>query len=130
MNHFWEGDRVKDISTFIDANFNGHIGFLGGVSYIGDNRGLSVSVFKSQAMAIEAMKLRRNNVAAIIEPGNPTDLFAGKWWFSDNIPNGVFVNQWNTIVEVFIYHPDYEAVKSLLIETAKEITRRIDVLSD
>lgn len=130
MNHFWEGDRIKHISTINDAIFGSHPGFLGGIEYRGDTRGISVSVFKSQAMAIEAMELLRKNVAAVIEPGNPPDLFPGPWWFTDNIPNAVFVNQWNTIVDVFIYHPDYKAVENLLLETAKEIAGRVDAFSD
>jgi len=40
------------------------------------------------------------------------------------------VNQWNTIVEVYYYNPSFEEVKTLLLETAAEIARRIDSLSE
>ena len=130
VNHFWQNDSIKYISNFIDGIFNDHSGFLGGVRYSGDKNIIGVSVFKSQADAIDAMELRRNNVAAIIVPGNSDEVFKGKWWFTDNIPNAVFVNQWNTIAEVSAYHPDYEEVKTLLMETAAEIAQRIDSLSE
>lgn len=130
VNHFWQDDSIKHISNFIDGSFNDHSGFLGGISYLGEHKGVAVSVFKSQADAIDAMELRRNNVAAIIEPGNSTEVLKEKWWFSENIPNIVFFNQWNTIAEVYYYQPDYEEVKTILMETAAEIARRIDSLSD
>jgi hypothetical protein len=130
VNNFWQDDSIKHTSNYIDGSFNNHSNFLVGISYRGDIKGVGISVFKSQTDAIEAMKLRRNNVAAIIEPGNSSEIFKGKWWYTDNIPNAVFVNQWNTITEVSYYHLNYEEVRTSLMETAIEIARRIDSLSN
>ena len=104
VNHFWQGDSIKHISHFIDGNFNDYAGFLDGIKYSGDKKKVAVSVFQSQAAAIEAMELRRDNVAAVIEPGSSSENLKGKWWFGNNVLNYVFVNQWNTIIEVSYYH--------------------------
>lgn len=130
VNDFWQDDSIKHISDYMGAIFEDHSGFIEGVRYDGDKKEIGVSVFKSQTVAMEAMELRRNNVAAIIKEGEKHELIKGKWWFTDNIPNAVFANQWNTILEVSYYHPDYEQVETLLMETAAEIARRIDSLSN
>ena len=36
---------------------------------------------------------------------------------------------WNTIIEVRYIYSEYEEVKTLLLETAAEISERIDILS-
>ena len=130
VNHFWQDDSIKYTSNFIDGIFNDYSGFLGGVRYSGDKNIIGVSAFKSQANAIEAMDLRRNNVAAIILEGGKHELISGKWWFAKSPSNAVFVNQWNTIIEVAYYYPAYEELENILIETAAEIARRIDALSE
>jgi len=129
VNTFWQDDSVKHTSNFIDSYFNDHHAFLGGVQYSGDKNTIAVSVFKTQADAIQAMELRRNNVAAIINEGGKHELISGKWWLAKSPSNAVFVNQWNTIIETAYYYPAYEAVPNILIETVAAIGRRVDSLS-
>lgn len=129
VNNFWHDDSVKHTS-FMDGIFNDHPGFLGGVRYSGDKKGVAVSVFKSQADAIDAMELLRNNVAAIIIEGGKHELISGKWWHTKSPSNAVFVNQWNIIIEVDYCYPAYEEIPSILIETVAEIARRIEALSN
>jgi len=129
VDNFWIGDSIKHISDYICACFENHPGFINGVRYNGVNKNIGVSVFRSQAEAIQALEGRINTVACVIQPGVNNDILKGKWWFSDCIPNIVFVNQCNAIAEVSYYHSDYEQVKTLLMETAAEIARRVDFLS-
>ncbi len=130
VGSFWDDDSIKQISDYMGAYFVDHSGFLDGVGYYGDKNIIVVSVFKSQADAIEAMELRRNNVAAIIDEGGKHELIKGKWWFARDPYNAIFVNRLNTIIEAAYYYPSYEEIDNILIETAVEIARRIDSLSN
>ncbi|MBC8183120.1 hypothetical protein H8E88_18610 [candidate division KSB1 bacterium] len=130
VGSFWDDDSIKHISDYMGAYFVDHSGFLDGVGYYGDKNIIVVSVFKSQADAIQAMELRRNNVAAIIDEGGKHELINGKWWFAKGPSNAIFVNQLNTIMEVAYYYPAYDELEEILIETAVEIARRIDSLSN
>jgi hypothetical protein len=126
IGNFWDTDSLKYGSNpFVSCST-----YLAGVELRGNEKRIDVAVFKSQADAINCMEGRINTVANVIKPGTSNDILKGKWWFGDGIPNAVFVNQWNTIVEVCHYHPDYEGVKTLLMETAAEIARRVDSLSN
>lgn len=130
VGNFWDDDSIKHISDYTGAFFEDHSGFIDGVGYYGNKNIIVVCVFKSQADAIQAMELRRNNVAAIIDEGGKHELIKGKWWFARNPYNAVFVNQLNTIIEVAYYYLAYDELDSILIETAVEIAKRIDLLSN
>ena len=126
IDNFWDTDSLEyDDNLYFDYFSS----YMGGIELKGMKKRIVVSVFKSQRSAIRAMEGRRNMVAAVIVAGGKHELIKGKWWFTDNIPNGVFVNQWNTIVEVSYYHTDFEQIIAMLIVTAAEIARRIDSLS-
>jgi hypothetical protein len=129
VGNFWDDDSIKQISDYMGALFENHLGFIDGVRYDGVNKNIGISVFRSQTEAIQALEGRINTVACVIQQGANNDILKGKWWFSDCIPNIVFVNQHNTIAEVSYYIADYEQVKTLLMETAAEIARRVDFLS-
>lgn len=126
VNHFWDDDSIKYSSNpFVSCS-----AYLEGVELIGNKRGIGVAVFESQAKAINCMEGRINTVATVIRPGISNEILKGKWWFGDGIPNAVFVNQCNVIIEVAYYYPAYEEVENVLIETAAEISRRVDRLSN
>ncbi|MFZ5517615.1 MAG: hypothetical protein ACOY90_13290 [Candidatus Zhuqueibacterota bacterium] len=129
VGNFWGDDSLKHTSDFIDSYFNDYSEFLEGVQYSGDKNNIAVSVFKSQVDAIEAMELRKNNIATVVVEGEKHDLIKGKWWLAKSPANAVFLNQWNTIIETAYYYPAYEEVPNILIETAAEIASRIDSLS-
>ena len=84
---------------------------------------------KLKETAINAFESRIQNVACVILPYEQAGNIQGKWWYSDCIPNIVFVNRWNTIIEVFYYYTSYEEVEAILYDTAKEIMHRVDNLS-
>jgi len=128
VKNFWQDDSIKQISAY-KGMFADHPGFLAGIRCRGDKKGVIVYVFKSQADAIQAMEGRIKNVACVIQPGAGNEILKGKWWFSDCIPDIVFVCQWNTIIEVSCYSSDYAQVKALLMETAAEIAKRVDAKS-
>lgn len=130
IDNFWINDSIKHVSDFIDGIFNTHAEFIDGISYSGSKKMIAVSVFNSQDGAIEAMKERINNVAMMIVTGEDHALFSEQWWYGDGISSAVFVNQWNTIIETVHFHSDYEQVKTVLINTAAEIAKRIDSLSN
>jgi hypothetical protein len=87
-------------------------------------------VFNSQAAAIEAMVYRIINVVSIIVEGGKHELIKVKWWYTKNPFNAVFLNQHNTIIEVANYYADSNELDNMLVETAVEIARGVDALSD
>jgi len=106
------------------AIFEDYVGFIDGVRYEGDKNIIGVSVFKSQANAIKAMELLRNYVALIIIEGEKHQLISGKWWFTQNPANAVFLNQWNTIIEVAYYYPAYDEIPNILNEVQEYAIQR------
>ncbi len=132
IDNFWDNDSIKRVLNFTEgAIFNTHPAYLGGIRYEGEKNVISVTVFNSQADAIEAMELRRNNVAAIIDEGGKHELISGKWWFCDTPPYPIFLNKLNTIIElIYIYYPTYTENETVLIQIVIEIAQRIDFLSN
>lgn len=128
IKDFWNKELGIDTSSFMGAVFEDHSGFLGGQIIFNKNRTIRISVFKTQFDAIDAMEIRRNNVACVFVDGN-SNVIKGKWWYSICTPNVVVVNQLNTIMEIAIYQSDFKTVENSLITTANEVARRIDVLS-
>lgn len=128
VNTFWLDDAIKNISENNNALFKYYPGFIKGIRYSGDKKNIIVSVFSTQKVAIDAMEARINNVACVIltdTSSSMEDLF----WYSDCIPDIVFTNKWNTIIEVAYYHHNFEEIKEILYNTAIEISKRVDGLS-
>lgn len=127
---FWENSIFKIDDTFFpyiiypDENNKG-------VQYHSKNNGIDknigVSVFETQEKAIAGMKFRITDVSAVILEGTTKSNFQGEWWYNDG--SAIFVNQWNTIIEVTISISEYKDVEKELIETAAEIAKRVDKLS-
>ena len=132
IDSFWDDDSIKRVVDFTeDAIFNTHPAYLGGIRYEGEKNVITVTVFNSQVTSIEAMELRRNNVAAIINEGKKHDLLNGKWWFDDTPPYTIFLNKLNTIIELtYNYYPTYAENEIVLIQIVTEIAQRIDYLSN
>jgi len=131
-NNFWGNDSIKRILDFSeDAIFNTHPEYLGGSSYQGKKGSISVTVFTSQKASIEAMEYRRNNVASIIYEGKEKDSISEKWWYGQDFSNVIFLNKFNTIIEIaYNHYPSYPENKPVLILAANEIAEKIDELSE
>lgn len=131
IDDFWSDGIKIDTSFYMGANFENHSGFIEGIKlYSGNGKAIWVSVFKTKEDAINAMELRINNVACVIYNGNP-DEFESQWWYSDCMDYIIFVNQYNTIVEIdFSSNATFDLIKGILLEIAEEICKRIDKLSD
>ena len=133
---------LKDIEGFWDdtdtnIKISDSHGFFGYDSCLiearrcsGSEKGVVISVFTSKVNAIDAFEYRIQNVACIILPYNKDGDIEGKWWYSDCIPDIIFANQWNTIIEVFYYHVSYEEIEDIMYAAAKEIVQRVDSLSE
>lgn len=76
------------------------------------------------------MEGRINTVACVILLGESNDLIKSKWWYTDCIPNGIFVNQWNTIIELGYYHSDYSEIEDFVIQSAAFLVNKVDSLSE
>lgn len=131
IDEFW--DDELDIDTSFSggggALFDLHPGFLDGIGLYNNSQMVWVSVFSSKDTAIIAMESRIANVAAVIQEGTSNDI-SGKWWFLYEGRNyTVFVNQWNTIIEVMYFNADFEDVEDILYHVANELAGRIDDLS-
>jgi hypothetical protein len=108
--------------------FKGYYGYIDGIGYENEEKRIFVSVFESQGEALESMENRIKNVACIIEKGT-SDAVDDTWWFTECIPNIVFVNKFNTIIEVGYYHDNFNQIDDILYNTANEISKRVDELS-
>ena len=131
IDGFWDDDSI------IDTSFNGggalfklHPGFLEGISLWNEDKRVVISVFTTRDTAIIAMEFRINNVAGVIHEGT-SDEIKGTWWFyNDGWNSAVFVNQWNTIIEVVISGTNNEEVENILYSAANELAKRVDNLSE
>ena len=131
IDSFWVDQSNIDTSFSGGGGelFNLHPGFLEGIGLFNDNQMVWVSVFSSKDTAIIAMESRIADVAAVIQEGTSDDI-DGKWWFLYEGWNyAVFVNQWNTIIEVMYFNADFEDVEDILYHTANELADRVDALS-
>ena len=131
IDNFWSEGIDIDTSYYMGANFENHSGFIEGIRlYSGNGKAIWISVFKTKEDAINAMELRINDVACVINNGNP-DEFENQWWYSDCMDYLIFVNQYNTIVEIdFSSNATFDLIKGILLDIAEEINERIDKLSD
>ena len=131
IDNFWSEGIDIDTSYYMGANFENHSGFIEGMRlYSGNGKAIWISVFDTKEDAINAMELRINDVACIIYNGNP-DEFENQWWYSDCMDYFIFVNQYNTIVEIdFSSNATFDLVKGILFDVADEINERIDKLSE
>lgn len=124
MDGFWDNDSLKSSSNY----FNNSLGYLGGVELMDNGKRMGVAVFESQELALSSMERRIISVAGVIIPGETNEILKGKWWHSGDY-SYVFASQWNTIIEVGCLGFEYEVVKTLLLETAAEISDKIDSMS-
>jgi hypothetical protein len=121
---------AEELRTYVSP-FKYYSGYVDGIGYENimreenNGKGIFVSVFESQEKALECMQIRINTVSGIIERG-VTSKVDGIWWFSDNSLKTVFKNQWNTMIEVYCFAPDFE----ILYSTINEVSRKIDDLSE
>lgn len=131
IDNFWSEGLTIDTSFYMGANFENHNGFIEGIRlYSGNGKAIWVSVFNTQEDAIDAMESRINGVACVIIEGSE-DEFETKWWYSQCMDYFVFVNQYNTIVEIdFSSNAPFDLIKDILLEVATEINKRIDTMSD
>lgn len=131
IDNYWDEGIDIDTSFYMGANFENHPGFIEGIRFhSGNGKAIWVSVFKTKNDAINAMELRINDVACVINDGNQ-DEFENQWWFADCIIYMIFVNQYNTIVEIeFSSNATFDLIKVTLFDVAREINKRIDLLSN
>ena len=121
--------QINNISDYITANFNSHPNFLKAIRYSSNNKIIGVSVFKNRSDAISAMEERINTVACVILDGDSLLFNNKKWWKSDCIPDMIFLNQCNTIIEVGCYSENYQEIETFLIQSVNELANRVFKLS-
>lgn len=129
IDGFWEAGIDIDTSYFMGSIFENFTGFIDGIRLSGGEKSVGVSVFGTQEIAINAIQALIGDVACIIEEGT-SDEIKDTWWFSDCIPDIVFVSKLNTIIQVSIYSLDFSAVEDTLYQTANEISSRVFKLSE
>jgi hypothetical protein len=127
IRNFWE-EGIK-IDTMSYHYFKCEISFQNALVLQNKKlQDITVSVFQSRRDAVRAQENRRNSVAGIFYRGSQ-DIIKGNWWYMENMPSIVVVQKLNTLIEVG-NHSDFDTVKDTLYNTAREIARRIEVLSD
>ena len=130
IDNFWSKEIDIDTSYYMGANFKNHSGFIEGIRlHSGNGKAIWISIFKTKEDAINAMELRINDVACIIKNGDQ-DEFENKWWYSECVDYYIFVNQYNTIVQIdFPSNATFDLIKDNLLDIAKDINNKIDKLS-
>lgn len=132
IDGFWQD--VSSIDTSFRGGggslFNSYPGFLDGIGLFDDNNAIWISVFANQDTAINAMESRIANVAVVIQEGTSDEIDGSWWFFDDGWNSAVFVNQWNTIIEVILFNTEFTNVENILYSTANELADRVDDLSD
>lgn len=157
LENFWTSDTIR-ISDYVSGDYEEYPGYLSGIRYsVKKGNVLSVSVFKTQQIAIEAMNNHIKVVSALLFPGDSygdwdeetyewfRDQFwskdtqkriKDKWWWGVYIGMGVqqryiSINKWNTIIHAGNYHDDFSDSARVHIEDAAiEIARRVEALSE
>jgi len=128
IGDFWQDDSIQIISSN-QNDFKEHQGYLKSIKLSSTKKSIAVSVFQSQNIAIEAMETLQKETANIIT-GKEHELISGKWWYIYwSSFYAIFINQWNTIIEVSYNHKSDEEVKDYIIKIALEIATRIDKLA-
>jgi|GEM_PF-7052870 len=128
VGEFWNNDKPEAHQDL--GNFQRAPAFLGGSSFRGKNKAITVVVFRSEAEAVKAMEALRADVASVIQQGETNEFSGRKWWFTSGIPNAVFVNHQNTIVTVSCYQPSLAESGALLRKTAASIIDRIEITAE
>lgn len=126
---FWENEKIDTLNHPSGVLFSILESFKGGITYktIPLTKSISVSVFESDSTAVSAMEFRIKNVSGIIKEGN-SDIIKELWWQSIDSPfPAIFVNKYNTIIELSLYE---EFDEEIVYETANQIVLEIDQLSD
>lgn len=131
LTDFW--GEIIEIDTFYrnSSSIQNDTNFIGGVRFNCKNAGQYIEfyVFKSKDAALKDMSVTINTVACIIQEGK-SDKVQGDWWYTECIPNSVFVSKWNTIIKVSYGAGDFESVQDLLYETVNEILERMDKIDN
>jgi hypothetical protein len=122
VSDFWVKDSLKTYNSYFDF-FPGYLADKGLENKI---QGINVAVFESKEIALESMKIRIEIVAGIIKIGNIDDS-TEIWWYGEDV---VFRNQYNTIIEVFYYHSNFNEIKPLLLSVTRDVANNIVNLSD
>jgi hypothetical protein len=148
VGDFWKDDTSIVREDSPGGNFSREKAYLRSLGYRGKNKGVQVTVFRSEEDAVKAMEALRGDVASVILPGDATawnqhdvrfahahavtvpwdaSSFGGlKWWFTFRaIPNEIYVNCRNTIVRVHCYQPPFDESKALLKKTAAVVAHRV-----
>ena len=125
MDGFWEQDSL----SYRRNTFEDYEGCQQAIDLFSYDRGIQIAVFTSQQTAIQAMEQLISTVAAVIYPGSEYEILKGSWWYTYGVGSAVFVNQWNTIVEVYSREVYIDQMMLKLMETAAEVCQRIDNLS-
>jgi len=127
---FWKEGLTLEISNDQHSYFDNYLGYLANES-IFNNSGqlILLSFFKSKEEAVDAMELRRNTVASVINQGNSTAL-PGLWWYSEMPADAVFVSRWNVLLEIHIGNSENKLAEDALYNTANEVLRRMSLLLD
>ena len=128
---YWSEGVDIDTSYYMGATFENHSGFVDGIRLFSNNgKAIWISVFNTKEDAINAMELRIQNVACLIKNGDQ-DEFRNQWWYSECMGYIIFINQYNTIIEIdFSSNAPFDLIKGILFEVADIIIERIDKLSN
>jgi hypothetical protein len=143
-NLFFKADKIEELNldnlfefyeteklTTYASPFKNFVGYVGGIGYENSEKGIFVSVFESEDKAKECMEDRIRTVSCIIKIGT-SEILEHPWWFSDcGARKSVYKNQWNTIIEIsYSSSESFEKIQDLLINTTKEVAKRVNDLSD
>jgi hypothetical protein len=127
MDKFWRGDSIF-VDDYLGYFFYEYDGYLNGVKNLNfsTHKIISVYVFKSREIAIEAIEEYRQIITTSTDEGDPNLYFNERWWYVIGSYNSIIVNKYNTFIQISNSVSENDDV---VIETANEIISRIEKLS-
>jgi len=125
IDNFWENDSLVSFSNYFDFCS----GYFDGIGFENKKQGISIAVFESKEKALECMEGRIKTVSCVIERGSTVNS-SEIWWYSDCIPKMVFRSQYNTIIEVYYNHSNYNEIEPILLSVSNDLANIIDSLSE
>lgn len=129
LKDYWGSDVEIDTSYSVYSSIPNDTNFVAGIRFSGEpGQDIEIYVFKSKANALNYIDPVINYGQCLIIKGT-SNAISGEWWYTECMPNSVYVCRWNTVIRVSYGAGSYDSVKDKLYKAANELVCRIDKLS-
>ena len=127
LDNFWEIGSKIDTSFHLPVLIENDSSFIDGIRLNSEHNEIRILVYKTQNDAVKSMEKIIKLSACVIIKGT-SDIIEGNWWYS-LCEYGVSVNKHNTLIEVSSNNASNDGAKDVIHNTANELAKRVDNLS-